>query len=593
MREVKQARSDYLNNQVLDGLESGNTKLFYRYIKSLKNDNTGLAPLKSGAKLVTASQEKADILLEEFSSVFTKEDTDFIPWQGPASQKIDEITVTENGVKKLLQQLKPHKASGPDRISNRVLRELADELAPIITFIFNQSLQSGTIPKDWSKAIITPVFKKGNVHLASNYRPVSPTCVVCKLLEHIICSHILSFLETNKLLTHLQHGFRKKHSCESQLLITTSDFFSAFDKKTQTDVGVLDFSRAFDTVPHERLISKLAHYGIQGQTNNWIRAFLSKRDMQVVVDGDASKSAPVTSGVPQGTVLGPLLFLIYINDMPDVVSKGTIIRLFADDCLVYRLVHSRDDQTILQNDLTRLQQWAEKWGMRFNPGKCQIIHISRTEPQTKFYELCGEILSTVDSAKYLGVIISKDLDWHEQVCSVAKKANSALQLIARNLHNCTRATRALAYKSLVRPKMEYSASVWDPHHQYDVDTLESVNRRAARVVYKKSFWEKDVSPTKLLHELEWKPLAERRKLHRLTMMYRITNGLIAIPPTHLTLSTRQLRGHSRKYQTIRSTCDTVKNSFYCRTIPQWNALNEDLISASSIDSFKNKLSNLL
>ena len=475
-------------------------------------------------------------------------------------------------------------------IPNRVLREMADELTPILTIIFNQSLKSGTIPKDWSKAIVTPVLKKGNVHEASNYRPISLTCVGCKLLEHIICSHILSFLETNDLLSNLQHGFRKKHSCESQLIITTSDFFSAFDKKIQTDVGVLDFSRAFDTVPHERLISKLAHYGIQGQVNSWIRAFLSDREMKVVVDGDSSKSAPVISGVPQGTVLGPLLFLIYINDMPNIVSKGTTIRLFADDCLVYRHIYSREDQNILQHDLLKLEQWSITWGMRFNPSKCQIIHIARSHPQTKLYELCGEFLSTVNSAKYLGIIISKDLDWHEQVCSVAKKANSALHMVARNLHNCTRQTRALAYISLVRPKMEYSATVWDPHHQNDIDSMERINRRASRVVYKKSFWDKDVSPTKLLKELDWPTLAKRRQHQRLTMIYKIANGQIAIPPTQLIQPTRQLRGHSKKYQTIRTSCDTVKNSFYSRTIPQWNALNEDIVSASSIDSFKDKLS---
>ena len=401
------------------------------------------------------------------------------------------------------------------------------------------------------------------------------------------------FLEANKILTNLQHGFRKGHSCESQLLITTTDFFSAFDSKTQTDIGVLDFSRAFDTVPHERLISKLAHYGIQGQLNSWIQAFLSNRSMQVVVDGEVSKSAPVISGVPQGTVMGPLLFLLYINDMPEVVSEGTFIRLFADDCLVYRLIHTTADQIILQNDLNKLQQWSEKWGMRFNPGKCEIMHIARSKPMTKFYELCGQFLSTVDSSKYLGVIISNNLDWHEQVCSVAKKANSVLQLISRNLHNCTRPTRALAYTSLVRQKMEYSSTVWDPHTQKDVNILERVNRRAARVVYKKSFWDKDVSPTELIAELGWRTLEERRQHQRLTMLYKISNELVAIPPTQLSQPARQLRGHSKKFQTHRTTCDTVKYSFYARTIQEWNSLSEDTVTAPSVDSFKVKLSNLL
>ena len=416
--------------------------------------------------------------------------------------------------------------------------------------------------------------------------------MICKLLEHIICSHILTFLDNNNLLTPLQHGFRRGHSCESQLLLTVSDFVDTFDTKTQTDVGVLDFSRAFDTVPHERLLGKLAHYGIQGQTNEWIRAFLSGRRMQVVVEGESSSTAPVVSGVPQGTVLGPLLFLLYINDMPQVVSEGTSTRLFADDCLIYRSIHSIEDQISLQKDLHQLQKWTEVWGMQFNPAKCQTMNISRGSPQTKYYELCGEILTTVTSAKYLGVTISDDLEWHNQVCSMAKSANSTLHLIARNLHNCTRSTRALAYTSLVRPKMEYCASVWDPYTKKDIETLERINRKAARVVYNKSYRDKDVSPTKLIADLGWKTLAERREQQRLTMIYRIVNGLIAIPPTHLSKPIREgTRGHSKKFQELGAEVDPVKFSFYPRTIRQWNSkLREETVSAQSIDSFKTSLS---
>ena len=588
-KDIRDAKTFYINNNVVGGLEKGDTKPFYRFIKSKKNDNIGLAPLKNGPALETSSIKKADILLDEFSSVFTREDTDSIPWLGPAKAKIGDIHVTQQGVNKLLKDLKVHKASGPDKIPNRVLKELAEEIAPILTTIFNQSLSSGTTPTDWKNALITPVYKKGNVHMASNYRPVSLTCVACKLLEHIVCSHILTFLESHSLLTPLQHGFRKGHSCESQLLITLDDFFTAYDNYTQTDVGVLDFSRAFDTVPHERLLGKLAHYGIQGQTNDWIRAFLTGRQMQVVVDGEQSGSAPVLSGVPQGTVLGPLLFLIYINDMPDVVSDGTFIRLFADDCLAYRRILTAEDQAILQRDLESLHQWTIRWGMKFNPGKCNIMHLARRKALTKLYELCGVVLETVDSAKYLGVVVSDDLLWHKQVCAVAKKANSTLHLIARNLHDCPRATRALAYTTLVRPKLEYCASVWDPHLQGDIDTLERVNRRAARMVYNKGWRQQGVSVTSLMDNLGWESLAERREKQRVIMLYKISHGLIAVPPTRLTQPQRITRGHSRKYNVLSSSLDRVKYSFFPRTIPQWNNLNEEAVNAKNLDEFKAKL----
>ena len=201
-----------------------------------------MAPLKSKATLDTDPHDKAEILLNEFSSVFTIEDVTSIPWLGPAINKIGDMHCHRRGSLKTSRECQT--TSGPDRIANLVLRELHAELTltPVMTALFNQSLSSGSIPKDWSNALITPVYTKGNIHVTANYRPVSLTCVACKLLEHIVCSHIMSFLQKHELLTPLQHGFRKAHSCETQLLITVEDFFSAYDKNIQTDVGVLDFS---------------------------------------------------------------------------------------------------------------------------------------------------------------------------------------------------------------------------------------------------------------------------------------------------------------------------------------------------------------
>ena len=180
------------------------------------------------------------------------------------------------------------------------------------------------------------MYKKGNVHEASNYRPVSITWVTCILLEHIICKHISNQMEQHNLMTSLQYGFRKRHSCETHLL-------KSYNRKTQVDVWVSGFSRAFDTIPHERLLGKLAHYGVKGPIHNWIRAFLTERTMWVSIDGASSPATRVLSKVIQGTMLGPLLFLIYINNLPDNISPGTATRLFADDCLVYREVKGIDD----------------------------------------------------------------------------------------------------------------------------------------------------------------------------------------------------------------------------------------------------------
>ena len=204
----------------------------------------------------------------------------------------------------------------------------------------------------------------------------------CKLLDHIICHHIHAHLDNDNTLSIFQHGFRSDHSCDSQLLSTVHDLMSFFDRMKQVDVAVLDFSKAFDVVSHHRLLGKLRHCGIKGRALEWMADFLSGRLQRVVVDGAYSRWSPVHSGVPQGTVLGPLLFLIYINDLPDSVSST--VRLFADDCLVYWEVGSIDDQLALQRDLDSLENWAHIWGMKFNPSKCTILTIFRSPPLHTF-----------------------------------------------------------------------------------------------------------------------------------------------------------------------------------------------------------------
>ena len=245
-----------------------------------------------------------------------------------------DIKISEEGVLKLLKKTNPNKACGPDQITARILRDLAQEIAPFLTRIFQSALDSGNVPKDWKYANVTAIFKKGDRFKASNYRPVSLTCLCCKIQEHILTSNILKHLDKNTILTDCQHGFRARRSCETQLLTLTYELAKSLDKGIQQDLIILDFSKAFDKVPHQRLIAKLDFYGIRGSTLNWIKAFLSNRSQQVIVDGATSDRAPVVSGVPQGTVLGPLLFLIFINDLPECVTSRT--RLFANDAIVYR-----------------------------------------------------------------------------------------------------------------------------------------------------------------------------------------------------------------------------------------------------------------
>ena len=252
---LKAARWDHLNGILQTSLEEKNTKPFYRYIKAQKNDNFGISSLKFNGLMYSDSSSKSEILNKQFQSVFTKKSTTTAPRLfGNKYPSIGNLSITLKGVQKLLEKINISKAAGPDLIPGRMLNMLAPELAPIVHAIFTQSLDTGELPRDWSLANVAPIFKKGNRVLAENYRPVSLTCITCKIFEHIVCRHILDHVEDHKILTNLQHGFRSGRSCETQLITTTHDLLSSFNSKSQIDVAILDFSKAFDTVPHAGLL---------------------------------------------------------------------------------------------------------------------------------------------------------------------------------------------------------------------------------------------------------------------------------------------------------------------------------------------------
>ena len=341
-RATRRAEWDFINGKIQEGPKNNNTKPFWNFIKSRKQDNTGVSPLKVRGQLVSDSPGKAGLPLQQFKSVFTQDTyTTLPPVNSPSVEQIEQIKVTTPRVAKLLRNLNPAKAPGPDNIPNQVLKTCADQIAPALRCIYQKSLDTGTLPADWLEANISCVFKKGDRHQPENYRPISLTSVPCKILEHIICHHIHLHLESNNILTHLNHGFRSGYSCKSQLLTTTHDLLNSFDQKIQVDITILDFSKAFDTVPHRKLLHKLSHYGITEPLHKWLTTFLTHRTMRVVLEGTSSEKTSVDSGVTQGTILGPLLFLLHINDLPNCVKSR--VRLFADDCLLYRKINTFQD----------------------------------------------------------------------------------------------------------------------------------------------------------------------------------------------------------------------------------------------------------
>ena len=527
---------------------------------------------------------------------------------GPSCPPLPDLAINEEGVLKLLQGIDPRKALGPDEIPCRLLSGLAGEIAPAFTKLFQQSYNDSTIPDVWRAAWITPVFKKGAKFEASNYRPVSLTCVACKLMEHIITSHIRSHLETHGLIHPNQHGFMKRRHCESQLLMTTHDFLTRLDKKHAVDIAVLDFSKAFDSVPHKRLIRKLRLYGIEGRNLAWISSFLYNRTQSVVVDGVRSHSGsaiagdPVVSGVPQGTVLGPLLFLLFINDLPHVLDPGRECRLYADDCLIYRSIHCQEDKVTHQKDLDALHDLSNSWGLYFNVSKCNMLHLARqVETPCRFYSLGGDIIKSVSEATYLGVTLSnkfgsRSSHWDAHITSVVASASQRLGFLRRNLRGSPYRMRELAFEALVRSTLNYCGSIWDPSVEGEIRKLEMIQNRGAR-------WVRGargvISVTALLRDLGWLSLADQRCNQRLCLFYKLLNNIIDVNICDLDIcqlkdtDSWKSRGyHPNKLVRQRASdkSSPLWTSTVFRTIPQWNNLSTAALEAGSITTFKSQLS---
>jgi ribonuclease P/MRP protein subunit RPP40 len=394
----------------------------------------------------------------------------------------------------------------------------------------------------------------------------------------------MSHLENNEILSDAQHGFRKRRGCDTQLVLVINDFGKALNNAQQLDTILLDFSKAFDKVNHRKLCLKLDHYGIRGKLLDWFKDFLVDRTQQVVINGESSPKAKVTSGVPQGTVLGPLLFLTYINDLPEKVGS---LRLFADDSYLYRIIANTQDTLSLQKDLDTLIEWEREWSMEFHPDKCKMLRITnKLNPIMADYHIHNHKLDTVDTAKYLGVILHKKLSWRHHVDAICKKANQTRSFLQRNLKSCHRDVKSQCYKTYVRPKLEYASVAWDPVGEgnlYLRNQIEMVQRRAARFVC--SDWRWDSSPSVMMDRLKWQSLEERRKQSRLIFLHKYCHNEIDIPEK---IAVRG-RGKNTNFQAMNPRLRSYTNSFVPTTVRDWNSLPPEIRNEAVTSKFKTKL----
>ena len=393
---------------------------------------------------------------------------------------MDSITIFPSEVFQALASLDPTKAMGPDAIGPRVLKFCSHALFIPIHHLFSISLRSSSLPAEWRLHRITPVFKSGDKSLVKNYRPISLLCTVSKVLERLVYNKIIDFIHPS--LSNFQFGFLRGRSSLQQLLLFVKSILMDNHKKCQSDVIYLDLRKAFDSVSHHILLKKLWCFGICGELWLWFKAYLSSRSQYVSINHISSDPLPVLSGVPQGSILGPLLFLIFINDLPQSTSLSELF-LFADDTKARHTISTFSDCASLQSYLNSLSDWCTFNQMTFNESKSVLLRFSALPDCDYLYHLNNIPITISSSQKDLGVIISSSLSWSNHYHYVLPKAYKTLGLIRRVFsHSPSVNIRKKLYISLVRSQLLYCSSLWRPHLLKDIQLLEKLQRRATKFI---------------------------------------------------------------------------------------------------------------
>ena len=456
------------------------------YWKTLKSfikpaNKTTIPPINHDDVFIADSKQKAKLLNDFFVRQSVLNDSvALLPANTtPQGQTLTNIINTEEEVKSTLLTLKSGKSSGPDNINNRIPKELAIPLSKSLCSLFNVSLAKGIFPEVWKHANVTPLYKNDDPSLVCNYRPISLLSTVGKILEKNIHKHIFNFFQDNNIITCLQSGFVPGDSTVNQLTHVYNTFCKALSDGLELRAAFCDISKAFDRVWHKGLILKLKRAGIYGLLLDWLSNYLRDGKQMVVIPGGVSDWECAKAGVPQGSNLGPLLFLLYINDI--VENINSCVRLFADDTSLYIIVDNPNNAAnILNSDLSINHKWAETWLVKFNPSKSESFFVSRKINRLHHPPLImnNQYINEVPYHKHLGLFLSSDGSWHEHINYITSKAWQRIYIMRKLKFLLDRDSLNRIYISFIRPVLEYADVVWDNCTQYEINALESTVRNS-------------------------------------------------------------------------------------------------------------------
>lgn len=583
-----------------------NPKYFYKFAENKSKIRTGVGPLRNAQGHVTRTPaESAQLLQHHYEGIFSAPSTEkvikspqtFFTSDSHRAQSLEDVVFSPNTIKEVITHITSNAASGPDDFPAILLKNCAEELSMPLYTLYHTSLDSGIIPSQLKLARVTPIYKGGSRAEPNNYRPIALTSHIIKVFERILVNWMTSYLEDNKKLSDNQYGFRSGRSCLAQLLAHHEKILTSLEHDTNVDVIYLDFAKAYDKVDHGILLHKVREIGITGKVGQWLHSFLTNRQQVVMVDGIVTQPSKVISGVPQGSVLGPLLFLIHITDINEYIQHSSIAS-FADDTRILKEVTSDHEAALLQSDLNALYAWAKVNNMAFNNNKFEHMFYSSKQHTAEIHQYKAQDGTNIvprEHVRDLGVTLSSDGNFSIHITNVTKKARSQAAWILRTFKTRDSLPMLTLYKSLVLPILEYCCQLWSPWKVSDKQMLEGVQRTyTSRIneIKHLDYWER-------LTALDLYSLERRRERYTIIYVFKILNGMV-VNNIGLQTTVHQRLGRQCHIQRIHPRSSvrvkTLKeNAFAIRGPRLFNALPKSLRDPdiSRLEQFKSKLDNFL